>query len=85
MFDAPTPSSSPGGGRTGLHKLFVCHTSPPPPAAATLQAQVPLREHRGPLGADKSFQDCVLDLKSIDLPFKMMVGCSRSGEIKLWR
>ena len=72
-----------GGGNNS--KLFVCLTSPPPPPGVTLQAQIPLREGRGPVCADNSFQDCVLDLKSIDLPYKMMIGCSRNGEIKLWR
>ncbi|CAM9693827.1 unnamed protein product [Heterosigma akashiwo] len=29
--------------------------------------------------------DAILDLKSVDLPTKMIISCSRDGIVKLWK
>ena len=49
------------------------------------QAQMPLREGRGPLPVVSTFKDTILDLKSIDLPARMILSCGRDGDIRLWR
>jgi phosphoinositide-3-kinase regulatory subunit 4 len=70
----------------GFHgKLFMCLDSNVPSADTVLKAQMPLREGRGPLPVVSTYKDSILDLKSIDLPARMILSCGRDGDIKLWR
>jgi len=78
IFDAPKIPSGSGN-------LFMCYVPETPSTDRLLQAHLPIKEGRGLNTAPASFKDAVLDLKSIDLPMRLMISCSRDGEIKLWR
>jgi phosphoinositide-3-kinase regulatory subunit 4 len=70
----------------GLYgKLFLSYDSAIPSQDSILQAHLPLREGRGPLQPTSGFRDSITDLKSIDIPMRIMISASKDGEIKLWR
>jgi phosphoinositide-3-kinase regulatory subunit 4 len=70
----------------GLYgKLFLSYDSPATSQDSILQAHLPLREGRGPQQSNSVFRDSITDLKSIDIPMRMMISASKDGEIKLWR
>ena len=66
-------------------KLFICLDSAIPSPNTMLKAQMPLREGRGPMPVVPNYKDAISDLKSMDLPTRMILSCGRSGDIKLWR
>ena len=63
----------------------MCLDSTIPSPNTMLKAQVPIRENRGPLSVVSNYKDTILDLKSIDLPTRMVLSCGKDGDIKLWR
>ena len=65
--------------------FFVCtdHRAPPPDALDP--ADAPHLMQRGPVAPPSAHKDAVLDLKSIDLPLKLMLSSSRDGVVKCWR
>ena len=70
----------------GLYgKLYMCLDSSIPSPDTMLKAHMPLREGRGPLPVVSNYRDSILDLKSLDVPARMILSCGRDGEIKLWR
>ena len=74
------PDDSSGQGGT-----LYCYDTTTPSPNTMLQAQVPVREGRGPCQADTGSKGAILDLKIIDYPKKMLISCGRDGDIKLWR
>lgn len=77
-FEAPV-----GEGLSG--RLFVCYDSAMPSIDVTLPAHLPLRGDRGPLAPNPGFRSAILDIKSIDLPIRGLLACSKDGIIKLWK
>jgi len=77
-FEAPV-----GDGLAG--RLFVCYDSAMPSIDVTLPAHLPLRSDRGPLAPNPGFRGAVLDIKSVDLPIRGLLACSKDGVIKLWK
>ena len=70
----------------GLHdRLFTCYDATMPTPETTIAAHLPQRQQRGPIPASTNHRDAVLDLKMVELPMKMMLSCSRDGDIKGWR
>lgn len=67
------------------NKLFVCYVAETPSADKILQAHLPVREGRGVTLPSANFKDAILDLKTIDLPLRLMLSSSKDGDIKLWR
>eukprot|EP01041_Mallomonas_annulata_P005779 gene5779-11677_t len=66
-------------------RLLVCYDADVPNADVILQTHRPLREGRGPVPPTGGFKDEILDLKSVELPMRMIISSSRDGQIKLWR
>ena len=62
-------------------RLLVSYgASEPGPDNSPLQQQL-----HGPTLPSPNHSDAVLDLKTIDLPIKMMLSSSRDGVVKCWR
>ena len=59
--------------------LVVCRDFAAPPAEARAAAPAP------PPPSSLAHRDAVLDLKSVDLPAKLMLSASRDGVVKCWR
>ena len=74
-----------GGGEVTDSRFFVCRDAEPAPPEATPSGDLPLAEQRGAVAPPTAHRDAILDLKSIDLPIKMMLSCSRDGVVKCWR
>ncbi|KAJ1426931.1 hypothetical protein B484DRAFT_450462 [Ochromonadaceae sp. CCMP2298] len=81
IFDAPKINAE--GGGTG--KLFVCYVAATPSADKILQSHLPIREGRGVVLPSVNTKDAVLDLKTLELPLRLVVSGGRDGEIKLWK
>ena len=77
-FEAPTSEGLDG-------RLFVCYDSALPSLDASLPSHLPLRGDRGPLTSNGAHTNDIMDLKSIDVPIKGLLSCSKDGIIKLWR
>jgi len=77
-FEAPA-----GEGLAG--RLFVCYDSAMPSIDVSLPVHLPLRGDRGPLAPNPGFRSAILDIKSIDLPIRGLLACSKDGVIKLWK
>ena len=65
--------------------FFVCTDHRAPPTDALDPADAPHLMQRGPVAPPSAHKDAVLDLKSIDLPLKLMLSSSRDGVVKCWR
>ena len=59
--------------------LVVCRDFAAPPAEARAAAPAP------PPPSSLAHRDAILDLKSVDLPAKLMLSASRDGVVKCWR
>eukprot|EP01035_Chromulina_nebulosa_P016924 gene16924-22415_t len=66
-------------------KLFVSYDTDLPSTDAIVQAQLPMREGRGPMPPANNFKDAIVDLKTIDIPIRLMISSSKDGTVKLWR
>ena len=82
----PTFDSPYLGSRAPHGRLFVCHdSSVPTNESSEMSPHLPQREFRGPRAPATHHQDTIMDLKTVDLPFRMMISCSKDGAIKGWR
>ena len=73
---APAPSTSAAPRTSYLGSL-----STPTTAEAEARAAAPAQ----PPPSSLAHRDAVLDLKSVDLPAKLMLSASRDGVVKCWR
>ena len=64
-------------------RLLVSYGSAGDPAAP--EHALPQQPLHGPTLPSPNHSDAVLDLKTIDLPIKMMLSSSRDGIVKCWR
>ena len=75
-----------GSGATATDtRFFVCRDHDAPIPEAQDPEDTPHLMQRGPVPPPSAHADAVLDLKSIDLPIKLMLSSSRDGVVKCWR
>lgn len=65
-------------------KLFVCHEFSTTPQDLCLSSQLPLREERGLTAPSLGHTDTITDLKSVELPIRMVLSSSKDGTVKGW-
>lgn len=65
--------------------LLVCYDAEVPARHNVVPSHLPLREQRGLVLPSGAHTDAILDLKSVDLPHKMMLSSSRDGVVKCWK
>jgi hypothetical protein len=63
----------------------VCYDAEVPARHNVVPSHLPLREQRGLVLPSGAHTDAILDLKSVDLPHKMMLSSSRDGVVKCWK
>ena len=67
------------------NSIFVCYDAEVPSPENVVPSHLPVREQRGLVLPSNCHTDAILDLKSVDLPSKMMLSCDRAGIVKMWR
>jgi len=65
--------------------LLVCYDAEVPARHNVVPSHLPLREQRGLVLPSGAHTDAILDLKTVDLPRKMMLSSSRDGVVKCWK
>jgi len=85
MYESPRVARAGAASQAADSRLFVCRDNAAPPPEAASPTDVPLLDQRGPVAPPTAHRDAILDLKSIDLPIKMMLSSSRDGVVKCWR
>lgn len=63
----------------------MCRDSPLPPLVVTPPSQIPLREMRGPVAPPTCHTGAIMDLKTVDVPVRLLLSCSRDETVKVWR
>jgi hypothetical protein len=84
-YESPRVARAGAASQAADSRLFVCRDNAAPPPEAASPTDVPLLDQRGPVAPPTAHRDAILDLKSIDLPIKMMLSSSRDGVVKCWR
>jgi phosphoinositide-3-kinase regulatory subunit 4 len=73
------------GHEWGATQLVVSYDREVPREEMLAPSQLPVRDERGPITARAGHDDAVLDLKGLELPFKMCLSSSRDGMVTAWR
>lgn len=70
---------------TSTGKLFLCQDFLLPPIEAILPSRLPVREQRGPVTPVTHHTNVIMDLKTVEVPMRLMLSCSKDETVKVWR